>query len=168
MNYAKNSFIRGYGAVFALLFSFIIAVLLNMLPLPYQFKWLMPNWPVLVLIYWIIFVPDLIGLLFTFVLGMVIDLLLGNLLGLTSLCLMPVAFFADRFCHRFRTFNLSQQFSAVMVLISLNHLLRLSLQLYIECPANKLNYWLMIPMSMIAWPLVCASLHLLRKVIRFC
>lgn len=168
MNYFKHCFIKGYGVVCILLFTFIIAALLNMLPLPYQFKWLMPNWLVLVLIYWIIFVPELIGLMFTFFLGMIIDLLLGNLLGLTSLCLMPVAFFADRMCHRFRTFDVSQQFLVVIVLVSMNHLIRLWLQLYINCPTNNINYWLVIPISIIAWPLVCGSLHLFRKVIKFC
>lgn len=168
MNYLNNRLVKGYGVICILLFTFVIAILLNILPVPYQFKWLMPNWLVLVLIYWIIFVPGLIGLMFTFFLGIIIDLLLGNLLGLTSLCLMPVAFFADSMCPRFRTFNTSQQFLVIVALVSMNHLIRLWLQLYIDCPTHNINYWLVIPVSIIAWPLVCGILHLFRKVIRFC
>ena len=168
MNYWKHYFIKGCIGILILLFTFIIALLLNMLPLPYQFKWLMPNWLVLVLIYWIIFVPELIGVMFTFVLGMVVDLLVGNLLGLTSLCLVPVAFFADRLGRRFRTFNMWQQFLVVIVLVSINHLIRLWFQLYINYPTSNINYWLTIPISIIAWPLVCGCLHLFRKVIKFC
>ncbi len=168
MSYWKHYFIKGFGFLSILLLTFIVAILLSILPVPEKFKWLMPNWPLLVLIYWIIFAPELIGLIFTFILGMVIDLLLGNLLGLTSLCLIPIAFFADRMCHRFRSFSVSQQFLVIIVLVSMNHLIRLWLQLYINCTTNNINYWLTIPASIIAWPLVCGLLHLFRKVIRFC
>lgn len=168
MNYWKNYIFKAYGSKLILLFTFIIAILLYILPLPYKFKWLMPNWLVLVLIYWIIFVPDIIGLSFTFMLGMLIDLLLGNLVGITSLSLMPVTFFADRMSYRFRNLTLVQQFLVVLVLISLNHLIRLWLQLYIKHPANNIAYWLTIPSSIIVWPIVCGGLNLFRKVIKFC
>ncbi len=168
MSYWKHYFIKGLGFLSILLLTFVVAILLSILPITEKFKWLMPNWIVLVLIYWIIFAPELIGLIFTFILGMVIDLLLGNLLGLTSLCLMPIAFFADRMCHRFRSFSVSQQFLVIIVLVSMNHLIRLWLQLYINGTTNNISYWLTIPASMIAWPLVCGLLHLFRKVIRFC
>lgn len=168
MSYWKHYFIKGFSLLGILSCTFLGAILLSMIPLPYQLKWLMPNWPILVLIYWIIFVPELIGLFFTFTLGIIIDLLMGNLLGLTSICFMPVAFFADRICYRFRAFNISQQFLVIIVLVSVNHLIRLWLQLYINCPTNNINYWLTIPSSIVAWPFVCGTLHLFRKLIKFC
>lgn len=168
MKYWQNYIFRACCSKLILLITFMFALLLYILPLTYQFKWLMPNWIVLVLIYWIIFTPEAIDLGFTFILGIFIDLLLGNFIGITSLSLMPVKFVADRMCSRFINLTLLQQFVLVLVLISLNHLIRLWLQLYIKHPTNNLTYWLTIPSSIIGWPIVCGCLNLFRKVIKFC
>lgn len=169
MQHWKNySSPKNYSVIISLILSFTLAVLLSIVPLPYKFQWLMPNWLVLVLIYWIIFDPELIGLVFTFILGLVIDSLLGNFLGITSLCLIPVTFFADKLGIRFNNLAIPQQFSIILVLLSLNHLVKLSLQLYIKHPTNDINYWLTIITSIIFWPIVCSCLNLFRKVIKFC
>ena len=168
MKHWKNNIAKNYEITFSLGLSFAMAIILNILPLPYQLRWLMPNWLVLVLIYWVIFTPEIIGLSFTFILGIIIDLLLGNLIGINSLCLMPVAFFADRLSIRFRNLLIMQQFLIVLVLISINHLIRIWLQWYIKYPTNNINYWLAIVSSIIFWPLVCGGLNLFRKVVKFC
>jgi rod shape-determining protein MreD len=168
MSYWKNYFIRGFWLLTIVLATFIFAMMLSIMYLPNTIKWLMPNWVVLVLIYWMIFMPELIGLNFIFILSMMLDLLMNNLLGLTSICLMPVAFFAERICYRFRSFNLPQQFLTITVLVAINNLIRLWLQMYIKHPTNDIHYWLTIISSVIAWPFVCGSLNLLRKTIRLC
>lgn len=166
MKYWKNYILKFYSNKLMLLVTFMMALLLYMFPLTYKFKWLMPNWIVLVLVYWIIFTPEDIDLGFIFALGVLIDLLLGNFLGITSLSLMPVKFVADRICSRFFNLTLLQQFLLVLLLISLNHLIKLCLQLYIKHPTNNLTYWLTIPSSIVGWPIVCGCLNLFRKVIK--
>ncbi len=168
MSYWKNYLTKGFSTIVILWITFIIALLLNILPLPYQLKWLMPNWLALVLIYWIVFIPKLVGVVFTFILGIFIDLLLGNLLGITSLSLIPVAFFSDLLCFRFKSFNMWQQFLMVAVLVGISQLIKLWIQLYLHHPPANMLYWAVVPMSTIAWPLVCAFLHLFQKVIKFC
>ena len=168
MSYWKNYFTKGFSTIVILLFTFLVALLLSILPLPYQLKWLMPNWLALVLIYWIIFIPKLVGVFFTFILGIFIDLLLGNLLGTTSLYLIPVAFFADLLCYRFRSFNIWQQFLMITVLIGISQLIRFWIQIYIHHPPNSIMYWISVPISTLTWPLVCAWVHLFHKVIKFC
>ena len=168
MNYWKHYITKGLTTILILFSTFMCALLLSLLPLPYHLKWLMPNWLVLVLIYWTVFIPKLIGILFTFILGIIIDLLLGNLIGTTSLCLLPVAFFADLLCYKFRSFNIWQQFLMIAVLVGISQLIRLWIQLYIHHPPINLIYWANIPISTITWPLLCAFLHIFNKVIKFC
>lgn len=168
MNYWKHYITKGLTTILILFITFMCALLLSLLPLPYHLKWLMPNWLVLVLIYWTVFIPKLIGILFTFILGIIIDLLLGNLIGTTSLCLLPVAFFADLLCYKFRSFNIWQQFLMIAVLVGISQLIRLWIQLYIHHPPINLIYWANIPISTITWPLLCAFLHIFNKVIKFC
>lgn len=168
MHYWKNYILKSCITKCIIFSTFIVALLFSLLPMPDQFKWLMPNWLVLVLIYWLVFTCDIIGFSFTFALGIIIDLLLGNYLGITSLTLMPIALLTDRICIRFMNLTLLQQFLIILILISFNHLIKLWLQLYIKHPTNSFSYWLVIPASIIAWPMVCACLNLFRKVIKIC
>lgn len=168
MNYWKNYIIKNIMIIFIVSITFMIGLLLTILPLPSSLKWMMPNWLVLILIYWMVFMPKLIGIIFTFLLGCAIDLLLGNTIGTTSLCLLPIAFFADLLCYKFRTFSIWQQFLMITVLVGVAQLIKLWIQLYIHHPPSNIIYWITVPISTITWPLLCAFLHIFNKVIKFC
>lgn len=168
MNYWKNYIIKNITIIFIVSITFMLGLLLSILPLPGCLKWMMPNWLVLILIYWMVFMPKLIGIIFTFLLGCVIDLLLGNVIGTMSLCLLPIAFLADLLCYKFRTFSIWQQFLMIAVLVGVGQLIRLWVQLYIHHPPSNIMYWINVPISTITWPLLCACLHMFNKVIKFC
>jgi rod shape-determining protein MreD len=168
MSYWKYYFIKFFQISTILVSTFCLAIILNSLPLPDSIKWLMPNWVALFLIYWLIFMPELIGVVFTFSLGIVVDLLLGNIVGSTSICLLPVVFFAERICHRFNAFSVIQQFLAIIALISLSQLIKMWLQMYINHSTHYVSYWASIFVSIMVWPLVCGLLHFFRKTIKFC
>lgn len=165
MSYWKPSLSKGFSTIVALIMTFMLAILLSLVQLPHQFKLVMPNWVALVLIYWIVFVPKLLGVKFAFILGVLIDLTLGNIVGTTSLCLVPIAFFAELFCYKFKTFSILHQFLMISVLIGISQLIRLWIQLYMHHPPSTATYWLSIPLSVLFWPLVWAGLHLFNKVI---
>ena len=78
-------------AYFAVLLSFILALSLTLMPLPEMFFGMRPNWVTLVLIYWIIFLPDRVGVYMGFTAGIVLDILRGSFLGSMGLTLTLVA-----------------------------------------------------------------------------
>lgn len=168
MNYWKNYFTKSITAIFIVSITFIIALLLSILPMPSYLKWMMPNWLALVLIYWMVFMPKLIGIAYIFLLTCAIDILLGNFIGTMGLCLLPIAFFADLLCYKFRTFSIGQQFLMISVLVGVGQLIRLWVQLYIHHPPSNIMYWVNVPISTITWPLLCMFLHMFNKVIKFC
>src|SRR5690606_6480703 len=61
--------------------SVILALLLGLLPMPASIAVFKPYWVGLVLCYWLLEVPDRIGLGVAFVLGLAADLVYGTLLG---------------------------------------------------------------------------------------
>lgn len=73
--------------------SFIIASVLSVYPLSADIAVFRPMWMMMVLIFWLIFQPTLIGVGLAFVVGLFADLLTDSRLGQQALCAVLVAFF---------------------------------------------------------------------------
>ena len=89
--------------------SILAALLLGLMPVP---EWLVafkPFWLALVLCYWLLELPERVGLGFAFVVGLAADVLHGALLGEHALRLCMLAFIVLRFRPRLRFFTLSQR-----------------------------------------------------------
>lgn len=98
----------------ALIFSsFLLALILTVMPLPDSLTWLRPYWVAMVLIYWTVEVPDQLNMGVTFLLGLLLDLLTGTLAGMHALGLVIIFYIVQRFRLRMRFFPLWQQALAV-------------------------------------------------------
>jgi rod shape-determining protein MreD len=58
--------------------SLVIALLLALVPLPYQFIYWQPEWLILVILFWVLVDPNPIGLGSAWILGLLLDLLNGT------------------------------------------------------------------------------------------
>ena len=92
-----------------LLLSLGGAFLLSLLPLAPTIEPYRPYWLALVLIYWAIECPDLIGLGTAFSCGLIADVLYGGRLGEQSVRLIVILFIVERFRTRLRFFPMPQQ-----------------------------------------------------------
>src|SRR5687768_12120928 len=119
----KNYLSKSLYNFLILIISIIMALILNLIPMPENLKWLKPNFIALVILYWVIFTPGTFGLYFTFIVGICIDLLTNNLLGSTSLTLLPMVFLGDMFNYRFRAFNLWQQLLVIFSALGITQLI---------------------------------------------
>ena len=65
--------------------TFVVAMVLAIVHLPdsvpVELGYLRPEWVVLVLIYWVIALPRRVGILVAWSVGLIVDVLLGSLLG---------------------------------------------------------------------------------------
>ena len=72
--------------------SFFIALVFSIISLPafvpVDFGYLRPHWVALVLIYWVIALPYRIGIAVAWVLGVILDILLGSLIGQHAIALI--------------------------------------------------------------------------------
>ena len=143
--------------------SFLAAFVLAVFPLPYSLVWARPEWVTLVLIYWIIALPQRIGLVVSFCVGLMLDLLEGSLLGQNALSLCVVAYLALLLYQRLRVFNMLQQVAVIFVMVGINQLVSQWVQNLTGVGAVSLFFLLPALLSALMWPAVLTLLRHLRR-----
>lgn len=146
-----------------IVFTFIIALLLTVIPLPDWARYMRPDWVGLVLIYWCMALPERVGVATGWFTGLMVDLLTGTLLGQHALSLTVVAFITLKFHLRLRLVPVWQQSLTVLVLLVLHQLLALWISRIIGRPGAPWFFWMSSVLGMIIWPLVYATLRSLRR-----
>ena len=150
--------------------SFLLALVLSILALPQfvppEVGYLRPHWVALVLIYWVIALPYRVGIAVAWVLGVILDVLLGSLLGQHAISLIIVAYLASSLYQRLRMFAIWQQSLVVFAIIGLNQLVNF----WIESIAGTTQWsmWYLLPsvVSALIWPWVFLALRSVRRLFR--
>lgn len=136
-----------WGSVFA-------CYLLQLMPLPQALLPLKPWWLALVLAYWTLEAPEHVGLGRAFVLGLIGDLFVGDLLGEQALRLSMFCFILMRFRARLRFFPMWQQALAVLALLVNDRIVLLAIRAVAGFTGAPPSYWLAPLVGMLAWPWV--------------
>lgn len=74
-------------------FTFLIAMLLAIIPMPDSLVWFRPEWVLMLLFFWVMMTPHRIAVVGAFFIGLLVDLLSGTLLGMHALLFSLIAFF---------------------------------------------------------------------------
>jgi rod shape-determining protein MreD len=151
---------RSRLAVYA---SFVIAIILALMPLPQWAEPFRPDWVGLVLIYWCIAAPERVGVGTGFVVGIVLDALYGSILGLHALAKSLIAFIAVKTHLKLRMFPRWQQAVAVCVLLLVNQLLVLWIRGMIGKAPASISYWTPSIVSLLVWPWLFIILRDVRR-----
>jgi rod shape-determining protein MreD len=147
----------------AIVFSFFVALLLTIMPLPEMARILRPDWVGLVLIYWCMAVPERVGVISGWFAGLLVDLLTGAVLGQHALALSVVAWLTLHFHQRMRLFPILQQATTVLVLLVLHQLIALWISRFTGRPGAPWYFWAPSLLGMLLWPLVYSVLRGLRR-----
>lgn len=110
---------RGDRPWFLPVASIVAALVLSVIPLPESIAAFRPAWVALIILYWCLVEPRRYALLGAFLVGIVLDVLVGSLLGQHALALLIIVFLSQRFHLRIRTFPASQILLTVVVLLGL-------------------------------------------------
>ena len=103
--------------------TLLCALALDILPLPTWILWLRPSWTLLVLIYWVMMIPDRISVGYAFILGVLLDLLEGTVLGQHAVAMVLVIYLVAKFYKRMQVFAIQQQMLMVFLLFLLYKLI---------------------------------------------
>ncbi|MGE8233268.1 MAG: rod shape-determining protein MreD [Stenotrophomonas sp.] len=131
--------------------SFVLALLLALIPLPELLLPVRPYWLALVLAYWVIETPDKVGLGFAFCIGLLADVMFGGILGEQALRLVVMAFILQRFRARIRFFPLSQQALAMGGLLFNDRVIDAAIHLLVGEPLLPWSYWVAPLLGMALW-----------------
>jgi rod shape-determining protein MreD len=147
--------------------TFVVAMVLAILPLPdsvpIELGYLRPQWVVLVLIYWVIALPDRVGILVAWSIGLIVDVLLGSLLGQHGVAFILVAYIASSLYQRLRMFSLWQQSTIVFAIVGLNQLINFWIESIVGIGDWNLWYLLSSVVSALLWPSVFLLLRYCRR-----
>lgn len=157
---------RHHGG-WVILATFAAAALFTVFPLPQWLESYRPEWVALVVIYWVMALPDRVGLFTAWLAGFFLDVLEGSLLGLNALALALVAYLALSLYQRMRMFTAVQQSSTILILVGIHQLLSFwVLTANNQNTAPNLIFMISALSSAIVWPFIFFGLRYLRRTFR--
>ncbi len=135
-----------------ILITLIVALLLTIIPLPEWARPFRPQWYTLTLIYWVMALPQRVGVGSGWLLGTIVDLLTESLLGLHALGLSIIAFIVIKLHRRIRVYPLWQQSLAILLILLLEQFLIYWIIGFTGHPLPSPAYWSAPFFGTLLWP----------------
>ena len=143
--------------------SFIAAFVLTLLPMAEWAAPWRPPWVALVLLYWCLAAPERVGVLVGWGCGLVLDALVGALIGQNALALGVVAWIARRIYRRVRLLPLWQQGLSVFGVMVVHQLIVSWVTGMRGLPVDALMH-VSVPLAgAVVWPWIFLLLRRVRR-----
>ena len=143
--------------------SLFIALLLSIMPLPNWIEGLRPQWVALFLIYWVIALPQRIGIAHGFVCGFLLDILSGTTMGENALSLSIIAFISQQYHARLRVRNFIQQSYLIAGLLIIQKLVSFLVLGITINQTPSIQFWIASLISAALWPSIFQLLRNVRR-----
>lgn len=154
---------RWTRAALTILVTLFIAFSLTIVPRPYWADALWPSWVALVVFYWAIALPEFFGITLAWIVGLLMDALLGAPLGAHALALVLVAFIAARAYVKLRMASVWQQALTVAVALALYAFALFWIGGLTDFETRPLARFVPVAVSVALWPIVFSLLRALRR-----
>ena len=144
--------------------TLVFALMLVLLPLPEWAQAFRPDWVTLFMIYWVMAMPEFVGLMMAWVFGLLLDVAQGTILGQHAMGLVLVIWIVEMTYLRIRVASLLQQALVIFVLLLAKLLLALWVSGLIgQAPENIALYLLPAFTGALIWPWLFIVLRDLRR-----
>ena len=144
-----------------ILLTILLSLFVSLITLPLGYY--SPEWILLVLIYWAIAIPSINKLFLAFLLGFLTDIVLGQVLGISSLFYVILIYIVLRLYNSLRYMTIAQQSFVIFFLIIIKqHLLiwaYIMIGQSIEYQAILIGSF----MNALLWPLIFFALRYVRR-----
>ena len=155
------------GGIAVIGITVALGMVLAVLPLPHfvpiELGFLRPDWVAMVLIYWVLALPHRVGIVTAWLVGLVMDVLLGSLLGQHGISYIVIAYIVASLYQRLRMFTVWQQAMILFALLGLSQLINF----WVESIAGLAEWsmWYLLPAvsGALLWPLIFLMLRYLRR-----
>lgn len=122
-----------------------------------------PDWTLLAVIYWAMALPELFGIFSAWLIGLLMDVLTGQLLGQYALSYSLVSYLCLKRHKRLRQFPLFQQASFIFLCLFISQ----SLLFFVKNLQNPSHldsvFWWPTMAGTLCWPLVYYALRYVRR-----
>lgn len=144
------------------LLTLVLALSLNILPLPEAIKNLNPDWVLLTLIYWVLAMPERIGVFNAWLIGILVDVMTGRLMGMHGLTYVLVSYACLKLHKRLRQYPLPQQSLFIFLCLLSSQTMVFWIENIQDTTEFSLMFWLPVFIGTFAWPLVASALRFIR------
>ena len=151
---------------YAIAASIILALVLQIMPMPVLADQLRPDWVLLVLSYWTLALPNRVNVGVAFINGLILDILLGTSLGVHSIAMCLCVFVLAANYQRLRNYSVWQQAVVIGILTALYHLVIFWLQHLLTDIYFIFEYLWPVLTSMLIWPWLFLLLRKVRRQLR--
>lgn len=142
--------------------TFLVGLVLTMMPLPEAVDPFRPDWLAMLVIYWTMQLPRTWSVGTAWVVGIFLDVSQGTLLGQHALALCFVAFITVRFHLLMRVFPMPQLVATVLSILAIYQFLLFWINGVAGINAPSVTYWGPIISGTVLWPMVMTSLSGIR------
>lgn len=142
--------------------SFVLGLMLTMMPLPAAAEPFRPDWLALLAIFWAMQLPRTWSVGSAWIIGIVLDVAQGTLLGQHALALCSIVFITVRFHLLMRVFPVPQLTASVFPLLALYQFLLFWINGVAGVDAPPVAYWGPVVSGTIIWPIVMVALSGVR------
>lgn len=151
------SFVRGEPR-WAVTFTVLLALVIQVLPLPDWLAAVRPSVIALVVVYWSIYAPHAGGIFAPWLAGLALDVFKGDVLGQNALAIALVAYITMSLHQRLRNQTLVQQSLFVFALLTLNEFVVLAIEGWTGHVVSTPWRWIQPMIGAMLWPFVALLL----------
>ncbi len=135
-------------------FTVLVALILQVLPLPDWLSAVRPSFIAVVVIYWGIFAPHAGGIFAPWLAGLALDVFKGDVLGQNALAIALVAYIAMSLHQRLRNQTLIQQSLFVFAVLTLNEFVVWGIEGWSGHAVSSPWRWIQPMIGAMLWPFV--------------
>jgi len=138
----------------AVTFTLLLALIVQVIPLPPWLALPRPSFLALVVVYWSIFAPHAGGIFAAWTVGLALDVFKGEVLGQNALALALVAYIAMSLHQRLRNQTLVQQSLFVFAVLTLNEFVVWGIEGWSNHVGGTPWRWIQPMVGAMLWPFI--------------
>jgi len=152
-----------FSGYLIVLLTFLVALMASIMPLPLSVDAFRPDWVLVVLLYWCLALPSRVNVITAWVMGFILDVLLGSTLGVHAGAMALAVYIVAGNFQKIRNFSVWQQAMIVGVLSALYHLIVFWLQRFLTDAIFLPSYLYPVVTTIVLWPWVFLLLRKIRR-----
>jgi rod shape-determining protein MreD len=146
-----------------ILLTLLIALMASIMPMPLSVDAFRPDWVLVTLLYWSLAMPSKVNVITAWVMGFILDVLLGSILGIHAAAMAVSVYIIVVNFQKIRNFSLWQQAIIVGFSAALYHLIVFWLQRFLGDVVFLPSYLYPVITTIILWPWLFLLLRRIRR-----